>query len=156
VRFTETCSTRRLTLLALVAGGLLAACSSPMPEWPSSTASGASLPPAPAARSWPEFQRQAARRMVEASPDGSYLGPVPEPLLAIPVLEIDLDRAGRVQRIQVRRVPSQAQDTVQLAIAAVRRAAPYGDMSRLPKPWKFTEVFLFDDQRRFKPRTLDE
>jgi hypothetical protein len=35
------------------------------------------------------------------------------------------------------------------------RAAPYGAMSRLPRPWKFVEVFLFDDERRFKPRTLD-
>ncbi|KAI1696427.1 hypothetical protein Ddc_20438 [Ditylenchus destructor] len=33
---------------------------------------------------------------------------------------------------------------------------PYGDLSRLPKPWKFAEVFLFDDDRRFKPRTLDD
>ena len=94
--------------------------------------------------------------MVDASPGGSYLGPVSEPLLAIPVLEIDLDRTGRVLDIRVRRMPTQARDTVQLAIDAVRRAAPYGDMSHLPRPWKFTEVFLFDDQRRFKPRTLDE
>ena len=39
---------------------------------------------------------------------------------------------------------------------AVKRAGPYGDMKYLKKPWKFTEVFLFDDNRRFKPRTLDE
>jgi hypothetical protein len=38
----------------------------------------------------------------------------------------------------------------------VRRAAPFGDVSRLPRPWKFSEVFLFDDNRRFKPRTLDQ
>ena len=43
-----------------------------------------------------------------------------------------------------------------MAVAAVRRAAPFGDVSRLPKPWKFVEVFLFDDDRRFKPRTLDD
>jgi hypothetical protein len=28
-------------------------------------------------------------------------------------------------------------------------------VSRLPRPWKIVEVFLFDDNRRFKPRTLD-
>jgi hypothetical protein len=39
---------------------------------------------------------------------------------------------------------------------AVRRAAPFGDVSRLPRPWRFAEVFLFDDERRFKPRTLDQ
>jgi len=37
----------------------------------------------------------------------------------------------------------------------VRRAAPFGDVTHVPKPWKFTEVFLFDDDRRFKPRVLD-
>ena len=54
------------------------------------------------------------------------------------------------------RHPSQARDTTQLAIDAVRRAAPFGDMSRLSRPWKFTEVFLFNDERRFMPRTLDD
>lgn len=94
--------------------------------------------------------------MVAASPKAAYLGPVPEPLLAIPVLEIELHNDGSVRNIKVLRVPSQAQDTTQLAIEAVRRAAPFGDMTRLPRPWKYTEVFLFDDDRRFKPRTLDD
>jgi hypothetical protein len=93
--------------------------------------------------------------MLAANPDGSYDGPVPEPLLAIPVLEIELDADGGVRRIQVLRQPGQALDTVQLAIAAVRRAAPFGPVSQLPRPWKFTETFLFDGQRRFKPRSLD-
>ena len=33
----------------------------------------------------------------------------------------------------------------------MRRAAPFGDVSRLPRPWRFVEVFLFDDEHRFKP-----
>ena len=113
--------------------------------------------PAPrAARSWDEFKVQAARRLVAANPQGTYLGEPPEPLLAIPVLEIELHADGSVRRIEVLRQPGQARDTVQLAIRAVQRAAPFGDVSRLPRPWKFTEVFLFDDERRFKPRTLDQ
>ncbi|WP_043816058.1 hypothetical protein, partial [Rubrivivax gelatinosus] len=112
--------------------------------------------PLPPARSWEEYQRRAAERLVAANPGRTYLGPVPEPLLAIPVLDIELERDGRVREIRVRRVPSQAKDTTQLAIEAVRRAAPFGDVSQLPKPWTFTEVFLFDDERRFKPRTLDD
>ena len=43
-------------------------------------------------------------------------------------------------------------DTVQIAIDAVRRAAPLGDVSRLPRPWKFTETFLFDDDRQASSR----
>ena len=103
-----------------------------------------------------ELRRQAAERMVAADPNGTYLGEVPAVLLAIPVLEVELNRDGSVKQIRVLRRPSQAEDTIELAIAAVRKAAPYGDVSRLPKPWKFNEVFLFDDDRRFKPRTLDD
>jgi len=33
-------------------------------------------------------------------------------------------------------------------VDAVRRAAPFGDVSRLPRPWKFVETFLFDDARK--------
>lgn len=114
------------------------------------------LPPMARAQTWDEFRRLAARRLVEASPHATYLGRVPEPLLAIPVLEVELNRDGTVRRIDVLRRPGQAHDTVQLAIDAVHRAAPFSDVSRLPRPWRYTEVFLFDDQRRFKPRTLDQ
>ncbi len=93
--------------------------------------------------------------MVAAHPQTTYTGTVPDILLAIPVLEIVLNADGSVRRVDVLRVPTQATDTVQLAIAAVNRAAPYGDVSRLPKPWQFTETFLFNDDRKFKPRTLD-
>ena len=36
------------------------------------------------------------RRIIAANPNGTYTGLVPEPLLAIPVLEIDLNRDGKV------------------------------------------------------------
>ncbi len=93
--------------------------------------------------------------MVDANRNISYVGKVSEPLLAIPVLEIELNADGSVRRIQVMRQPSQARATVQLAIDAVHRAAPFGDVSHLPKPWKFNEVFLFNHDGHFKPRTLE-
>lgn len=113
------------------------------------------LPPPSTPRTWNDARAQAARRMVEASPDQSYMGPSPGVLLAIPVLTIELNADGSVRGIDVMRYPSQARDTVQLAIQAVHRAAPYGNVSKLPKPWKFNETFLFNDQRQFKPMTLD-
>lgn len=128
----------------------------PAPPGSRPDAAAAQPPRALPARGWDEFKLQAARRLVAANPQGSYLGVPPEPLLAIPVLEIELNGDGSVRRIEVLRQPGQARDTVQLAIRAVQRAAPFGDVSRLPRPWKFTEVFLFDDERRFKPRTLDD
>jgi protein TonB len=125
---------------------------------PPSARGPAAAPPRPApaiAASWEVYRLQAAQRIVAANPDGVYAGPVPDPLLAIPVLEIVLEGDGRIRAIRVLRVPTQARDTTQLAIDAVRRAAPFGPVAHLPPPWKFAEVFLFDDTRRFKPRSLD-
>ncbi|MBT9488728.1 MAG: hypothetical protein IV093_14555 [Rubrivivax sp.] len=114
------------------------------------------LPPAGKARDWNHFKREAALRIVAANAGRTYDGPVPEPLLAIPVLEVELEADGRVRSVRVMRHPTQAKDTTQLAIDAVHRAAPFGPVAHLPRPWKFAEVFLFNDERRFKPRTLDE
>jgi hypothetical protein len=90
-------------------------------------------------------------------PDGTYTGRVPDVLFGIPVLETELNADGSVRSIRVLRRPSDpaAADTVELAIAAVRRAAPYGDMTNLGRPWTWVEAFLFNDRRQFKPRVLD-
>jgi hypothetical protein len=106
-------------------------------------------------RNWNELRLQAARRMVAANPTMTYMSEPPEPLLAIPVMEVELNADGSISRITTMRNPSQALDTVKLATEAIQRAAPFGDVSRLPKPWRFTETFLFNDERKFKPRTLD-
>jgi hypothetical protein len=145
---------------------LLTSCGSPPPSEvaaprpttpPITPKPGIALPAPAASRNWAEFKLQAARRMVAADPIGSYTGEVPEPLLAIPVLEVELNADGSVRRVKVLRIPkTSAKDTVDMAIAAVHRAAPFGDVSRLPRPWVFTESFLYDDDRRFKPRSLDE
>lgn len=166
--------TRRQLALATGSAALLAACSSPLPPDPGSrggagaparpVAPGAAAPgqaarpatPSQArARNWDEYRAFAARRLIEANPTTTYLSTTPDPLLAIPVLEVELSSDGSIRNIVVMREPRQAKDTIQLAIAAVRRAAPFGDVSHLPRPWKFVEVFLFDDNRKFKPRTLD-
>ena len=112
--------------------------------------------PAPGpVRSWNELRKQAALRMVAANPGTTYTGAPPETLLAIPVLEIELNSDGSIRKIETLRQPREAKDTIQLATDAVHRAAPFGDVSRLPTPWRFTESFLVSDDRKFKPRTLD-
>jgi hypothetical protein len=154
---------RSLSFGAAIAAALLVACSSPMPNTPPQTykpaptgsAKGPLGAPGPV-RTMSEVRLQAAKRLVASNPDGTYMGTVPDVLLAIPVLEVELNGDGSIRRIEVLRKPGQAPDTLQLAIDAMRRAAPFGDVSRLPKPWKFTETFLFNDERKFKPRTLDD
>jgi hypothetical protein len=125
------------------------------PAAPSATAAAVRLGAPRPVRNWNEVRAQAALRLVAANPEITYTSVPPDPLLAIPVLEIELNADGSIRRIDVLREPRQAKDTVQIAIDAMRRAAPFGDVSRLPKPWKFVETFLFNDQRKFKPRTLD-
>ncbi len=128
-------------------------------EYVAPSASVAKKPPSLEAptrsRSWAELKRQAALRVMAANPSGTYDGPAPNPLLAIPVLEVELHADGSIKRIEVLRQPREAKDTLQLAADAVRRAAPFGEVSHLPKPWKFVETFLFNDERKFKPRSLD-
>lgn len=167
---------RRLTGLAFALS--LAACTTPWPEKPSGSPAPADKPgqvaspsdgsstatkaprfvklPAPrTSRNWAELRHQAAERLVAANPDGSYMGKPPFMLLAIPVMTVELNADGSVRNVSVMRHPSQAKETVQLAIQAIHRAAPYGDVSKLPKPWKFNETFLFKEDRKFKPMTLD-
>lgn len=163
----------RCVCLSLAALSVLAGCSSspppppaPAPAAPSNQTSAPAPAKAPVAgsvrlaapaavRNWNELRRQAAQRLVAANPGGTYMGVPPEPLLAIPVLEVELNGDGSIRRIETLRQPREAKDTIQLAVDALHRAAPFGDVSRLPKPWRFTESFLFNDDRKFKPRTLD-
>lgn len=126
-----------------------------VPAPPAASPGHRALPPPAAVRTEAELRLQVAQRLVAANPDRTYTGAAPDPLLAIPVLRIELNADGSVRRIEVLRQPRQARDTTQLAIDAVHRAAPFGDVSRLPKPWRVSETFLFDEDRRFKPRTLE-
>ncbi|MEO7242914.1 MAG: hypothetical protein ABIW85_08360, partial [Variovorax sp.] len=125
------------------------------PVAPPSALGSIRLPAPTASKNWNEFKLQATKRMVAANPNGSYTGKPQQMLLAIPVLEMELHADGSLKNIDIMRRPSQAPETTQMAIDAVKRAAPFGDVSRLPKPWKFAEAFLFNDDKRFKPRTLD-
>jgi hypothetical protein len=113
------------------------------------------LPPPSTPRNADDLRNQFARRLVAAHPDGTFMGRTPERLLAIPVIEVELNADGSVRNIEVLRKPSTGNEATVLAIDAIKRAAPYGDVSRLPRPWKVVETFLFDDDLKFKPRTLD-
>jgi hypothetical protein len=113
------------------------------------------LDPPAAPRNAGELRLQLARRLVAAHPDTSYLSPTPERLWAIPVLQVELNADGSVRKIVVLRHPTTGNEATVLAIAAVKRAAPYGRVAKLPKPWTVIETFLFDDELRFKPRSLD-
>ena len=145
----------------------LSACNTPAPRPPAPAPVPAPAPrvvPAPApppapyvrpATSVKEYQLQIAARLLAANPKITYTARAPDILLAIPVLELEVNADGSIRHIGLIRTPTQATDTIQIAIDALKRAAPFGDASHVPQPWKFTEVFLFNDDRHFKPRVLD-
>jgi hypothetical protein len=116
-----------------------------------------SLPPAAAPRTMAEFQRMAAQRLVRANPIHTYMGKPPPMMWAIVIVETELNRDGSVRSINVTRPPANpaAAGTIEYALEAIRRAGPYGDLSRLPQPVRWSEIFLFNDKNQFKPRTLD-
>lgn len=113
------------------------------------------LPAPKPVRTHDELRRQAAERLVMANPERSYMTPAPSHLLTVVVLDVEVKADGSVRKINVLRPPRFGPETLQMAIDAVHRAAPFGDVRRMPEPWKFTESFLFDEDRRFKPRSLD-
>lgn len=150
----------RRWMLVLMVGGLASCAHEPRPR-PAVPAPGAATVPGLAGddgpvRDWAAYRLRAALRIAAASAGQTYDGTPPEPLLAIPVLEISLDARGNVTRVDVLREPRQAKDTIALARAAVLRAGPLGSPAGLPGPRKFVETFLFADDRRFKLRTLHE
>jgi hypothetical protein len=147
------------SLVALALSG----CNLPPPPAPAPAAPHAA-PPAPVTRapalrppaSMEEVRRNAALKVVAANPTLTYTTPAPRDLLCIQVLEIELNGDGSVRKISVIRQSEFGQGTIDIARHAIERAAPFDDVRHLKKPWTFTETFLFTEDRKFKPRILDQ
>lgn len=148
--------------LALASAALLAACGTPgpgpVPGAQPATVAGAPSPRAHSgpARSWGEYKLRVARRIMSTSPGETFGGELPDPLQSIPVLQIQLNRDGSIRNIAVLRVPRQSPQTLDMAIRAIRRAAPFEPVGHLPQPWQFSETFLYNDDLKFQLRTLVE
>lgn len=100
------------------------------------------------------YRIAAAKKIMAANPSGIYGGAVPDPLASIPVLEISLNSDGSIAALDVMRRPHFYPETIELAKAAVRRAAPFGSVAHLPRPWTFNETFLFNDDLKFQLHAL--
>lgn len=173
MRFTEI---TRLGLAGLLA--VLAGCTSrPLPSDAPPPAAGpapAAPMPAPAApvarapvpatapaaqapaRSWDEYKVRAARRIMQTSAGETFTGPIPERLQSIPVVQVELNRDGSVRNVTVLRVPKFSPQTLQMAMNAVRRAGPFEPVGHLPRPWQYSETFLYNDDLKFQIRSLAE
>lgn len=112
--------------------------------------------PSSALSSMRAYRLRAAARIHELNAKATFSGPLPEPLTSIPVLQIELNRDGSVKQIDVLRVPKFEPQTVEMAKAAVMRAAPFGFVGNLPQPWTFNETFLYNESLKFQLRSVVE
>jgi len=102
------------------------------------------------------YKTQFAQRIVHAS-DEVFQDPLPKMLKSIVVLEVTLDRGGKLTALTVRR-SNGYKALEQVALGSVRRAAPFAapprSMLRPDGSAKFLETFLFREDGRFQVRTL--
>lgn len=102
------------------------------------------------------YKTQVAQQVMRQNPSQTFSGRLPPMLPAIVVLNITVDKDGRMTDVAVQR--SRDPDASRVAVASMRRSAP------LPRPehllaensesLTFSETFLFNDEYRFQLRTL--
>ena len=145
----------------------LAACKSPPPQAPTAqdskmpsrdTAAGPAATPAPkasAAATPRDYRKDAASHLYSHNQHRIHKGKLPPMLYAIGVLEVDIDRQGRVARLHWTRAPRHAPEVVAEIERTVRAAAPYPTPSRLGKV-TYTDTWLWDKSGNFQLDTLTE
>jgi hypothetical protein len=103
-----------------------------------------------------QYQWQMAQKIAAANPQLTFAGALPDPLASIPVIEVELKADGSIAHLHVLRTPVYHPETVHTAKAAIERAQPFGSVAHLPRPWRFAETFLFNEDLKFQLRTLVE
>ncbi|WP_159627418.1 TonB C-terminal domain-containing protein [Massilia puerhi] len=149
-------------LFALILLAALAACGTstapPAPQ-PPSDAVVILLTPVPApptTRTLNAYKADVARHVMQRNPERVFEGELPPMLPAVVVLNITVDRDGRLHDIQVQR--SRDAGASEVALASLRRSGPlpppHGLAPRHADLMTFSETFLFGDRYRFQLRTL--
>lgn len=107
-------------------------------------------PDRPASR---DYRRVAARHLYQRNAERIYRGQLPPMLYAVGVLQLDLDRGGRITRLHWLRAPRHAPEVMAEVERIVYRAAPF------PSPGAavtYTDTWLWDRSGRFQLDTLTE
>ncbi len=157
-------------LMATVAAVLAACKSAPEPVAApesrsrasgSDTASKAPLPvtavPAmPSSAATPRaYRKDAATHLYGLNNTRIFKGKLPPQLYAIGVLEVDIDRTGKVTRLHWMRAPRHAPEVVAEIERTVRAAAPFPVPQRMGKV-TYTDTWLWDKSGHFQLDTLTE
>lgn len=100
------------------------------------------------------YRVQVGKKIMQANGDATFAGSLPDPLASIPVIEISLNADGSIRGLDVTRTSPFHPETAQMAMAAIRKAAPFGSIANLPQPWVFNETFLYNDDLKFQLHSL--
>jgi TonB family protein len=156
-------STRRpVVAVGIFCTVLLAACSpKPAPERPVPPAPAPAAEPVPEPRLIPPLTmdgyKKAFAAQVARDSKETYVEPIPEVVKSIVVLEVAIDRDGKLRNVSVRR-SNGFKALENRALENVRRAAPYAPppftLRRSDGSVVFLESFLFRDDGRFRILSL--
>lgn len=157
-----------LTLLSAAAAAIVSACKSAPTATPSASpnaaestgvtgpitgakgsarSSGASTPRA--------YRQDGASHIYGLNAERIYKGRMPPLLYAVGVLNVEIDRVGRVTRLDWMRAPRHAPEVIAEIERTIRQASPFPAPSRLGKV-VYTDTWLWHKSGQFQLDTLTE
>lgn len=153
-----------LALFSTAVAAIVSACKTApdaMPDTPSAggpltgTAPVTGPPPNSTATSPRAYRRDGASHLYGLNANRIYKGRMPPLLYAVGVLNVELDRAGRVTRLDWMRAPRHAPEVVAEIERTIRQASPFPAPVRLGKV-VYTDTWLWHASGRFQLDTLTE
>ena len=113
----------------------------------SARSSGASTPRA--------YREDGATHLYGLNSDRIYKGRMPPLLYAIGVLNVEIDRVGRVTRLDWMRAPRHAPEVIAEIERTIRQASPFPAPARMGKV-VYTDTWLWHKSGKFQLDTLTE
>lgn len=157
-----------LTLLSAAVSALVTACqtapvasprASTQPEAPPvvgpAASPGATHSSASASVSSRAYRKDGAAHIYALNADRVYKGKMPPMLYAVGVLNVEIDRTGRVTHLDWLRAPKHAPEVITEIERTIRQASPFPAPTRLGKV-VYTDTWLWHKSGKFQLDTLTE
>lgn len=145
-----------LTLFSAAAAAVVSACKNAPAPAVTGPIAGAKGSARSSSASTPRAYRQdGATHLYGLNAERIYKGKMPPLLYAIGVLNVEIDRLGRVTRLNWMRAPRHAPEVVAEIERTVRRASPFPAPTRLGKV-VYTDTWLWHKSGKFQLDTLTE
>jgi protein TonB len=123
---------------------------------PAAGATPSAAPPAKALSPLDEYKQRAATRIVQANTPHVFDGEPPHLLKSVIVVVVNIDARGNVTASRIMR-GNGYRDLEQLALASVKRAAPFDAPPRSimrGSSFEMTETWLFRNDNKFQIRSI--